>query len=200
MLQRRPEKRPIPSEIHRNTGVKAQKLFPAQISFHRSSGPNIPCDSHRLPDCLWLIVQIDHNSLRVAWRGGGVFKRMIWKGVKWGGWVGVYCLGRVWLVCSLPHHVVIAILNVIAFLAVALNLKRPINGIPGWQKHDPLVNEHVLKCTLMKKTTRSALSNAKKSKSDPIILLCPGCQWGLVTADPKDVCRTTFFIESPVKK
>lgn len=37
------------------------------------------------------------------------------------------------LVCTPAHHVVIAILNVIVFRAVALNFKRPINGIAGMQ-------------------------------------------------------------------
>lgn len=61
----------------------------------------------------------------------------------------------VWfLACTQAHHVV-AILNSITFLAVALNFKRPINGIPCMQKHDPLCNEHV-KCTSLK-TTQSAI-------------------------------------------
>lgn len=40
----------------------------------------------------------------------------------------------VWfLACTQAHHVVTEILNLVAVLAVALNFKRLINGIPGMQ-------------------------------------------------------------------
>lgn len=39
---------------------------------------------------------------------------------------------------SLGHHIFIAVLNLIAFLARSLNFNRPINGNAGMQEHDPL--------------------------------------------------------------
>jgi len=158
--------------------------------------PNIPCDSHCLPDCLLLIIQIDHNSLSGRVSGGGGFVGLGWlgKGI-WkeeGEWVFIASA------CSLAFQGGSScIYSNIEFNCVStriLNFKRPINGIPGMQEHDQLCKEHV-KCTLMKSNSVCNLCNAKKSEAKPISLLCPGYQCRLVSADPKAVCCAVFLNE-----
>lgn len=124
---------------YRNTqgSEKPHWLFRTHRFFYwcGSLRPNILCDSHCLPDCLRLIIQIDHNSLCGGMRGRG-FQRpgMIGKGVAGSGegeWV--FTASACSVAFTPARHVVIAILNLIAFLARAWMLKRLINGIPGMQ-------------------------------------------------------------------
>lgn len=81
---------PVPKgavDPHRGS-EKSHWLFQTHRFFYwcGSLRPNILCDSHCLPDCLRLIIQIDHNSLCGGLRGGeGYAEPLGWLGKVEGG-------------------------------------------------------------------------------------------------------------------
>lgn len=160
-------------ELQKHTqGEKIITITDTQIFFywHGSLWSNILCDSHCLPDSS---SSVDHSNWPqfTVQQGEGEGFSVAWddwergdaegRGGALGGWVGVHCLG---LLCGFQagRHVFIAILNLIAFLAEAWILNRPINGIPGMQGHDPLCSKHAWKAASV-----SDLCKCKNLKQSP---------------------------------
>lgn len=154
------------------------------IGTHRGGNNHLPAALNSLQPFIFSVTAF---ASQVVFKSTTTHYAEGWGASTWPGMIGKASEEGEWVAtasaCSLAlgpgRHVFIVILNLIALPAWVHN------GIPSIHKeHGPMCNE-LVNSTLVK--SNPAISAMHTSEAELICQPCPGCQWGLVTADPQVV-------------